>query len=74
MNLGDPMDKKTVVGPLIRNSEIKRVDEWVNESLENGSKLILGGKILSECTYDKTIILNPKKMIKFLNLKFLVQL
>ena len=61
VNLGDPMDKKTVVGPLIRNSEIKRVDQWVGESLENGSKLILGGKILSECTYDKTIILNPKK-------------
>mgnify|MGYP006060362009 FL=1 len=55
------MDKKTVVGPLIRSSEIKRVDQWVGESLENGSKLILGGKVLSECTYDKTIILNPKK-------------
>ena len=41
VNLGDPMDKKTVVGPLIRNSEIKRVDQWVSESLKNGSKLIL---------------------------------
>ena len=61
VHLGDPMDKKTVVGPLIRNTEIKRVDQWVGESLENGSKLILGGKVLSECTYDKTIILNPKK-------------
>ena len=55
------MDVKTVVGPLIRNTEIKRVDQWVGESLENGSKLILGGKVLSESTYDKTIILNPKK-------------
>ena len=33
----------------------------MNESLKNGSKLILGGKILSDCTYDKTIIMNPKK-------------
>lgn len=61
VNLGDPMDKKTVVGPLIRDSEIKRVHQWVGESIENGSELILGGKILSESTYDKTIILNPKK-------------
>ena len=61
VHLGDPMDKKTVVGPLIRNTEVKRVDQWVGESLQNGSKLILGGKVLSEWTYDKTIILNPKK-------------
>ena len=61
VHLGDPMDKKTVVGPLIRNTEVKRIDQWVGESLENGSKLILGGKVLSEWTYDKTIILNPKK-------------
>ncbi len=61
VKIGDPFDKETVVGPLIRNSEVKRVDQWVNESLKNGSKLILGGKILSDCTYDKTIIMNPKK-------------
>ena len=61
LSLGNPMDKKTVVGPLIRNSEVKRVDEWVNESIKNGSELILGGNILSDSTYDKTIIMNPKK-------------
>lgn len=64
VKLGDPMNKNTVVGPLIRNSEVKRVDQWVNESLENGSKLILGGKVLSKSTYDKTIILNPKNTDK----------
>ena len=61
LSLGNPMDEKTVVGPLIRNSEVKRVHEWVNESIKNGSKLILGGNILSDSTYDKTIIMNPKK-------------
>ena len=64
LSLGNPMDKKTVVGPLIRNSEVKRVDEWVNESIKNGSELILGGNILSDSTYDKTIIMNPKKSDK----------
>ncbi len=61
VKIGDPMDKETVVGPLIRNSEVKRVSEWVNESLENGSKLLMGGKALSDSLYDKTILLNPQK-------------
>jgi acyl-CoA reductase-like NAD-dependent aldehyde dehydrogenase len=61
VKIGDPMDKETVVGPLIRNSEVKRVSEWVNESLENGSQLLMGGKALSDSLYDKTILLNPQK-------------
>ena len=64
LSLGDPMDKKTVVGPLIRNTEVNRVDQWVKESIQNGSELLLGGEILSNSTYDKTIILNPKKTDK----------
>jgi len=61
VKLGNPMEKDTVVGPLIRQSEVSRVDSWVKESLENGSELIIGEGILSDVTYDKTIILNPKK-------------
>ena len=64
LSLGDPMDKKTVVGPLIRNTEVNRVDQWVKESIQNGSELLLGGEILSNSLYDKTIILNPKKTDK----------
>ncbi len=64
INLGDPMNTKTVVGPLIRHSEVNRVDEWVKEAIQNGSKLILGGNKLSSCTYDKTILLNPNKKDK----------
>ncbi len=61
VKVGDPMDKSTVVGPLIRNSEVKRVNEWVNESIKNGAKLVTGGKILSNSTFDKTILMNPNK-------------
>ncbi len=61
VKIGNPMNKETVVGPLIRKGEVSRVDEWVKESLKNGSKLILGGKKLSDVSYDKTIILNPNK-------------
>ncbi len=67
VEVGDPMNKKTVVGPLIRNSEIERVDAWVNESIKNGADLIMGGKKISNCLYDKTILMNPKKKDKISN-------
>ena len=41
VKIGNPMNKETVVGPLIRKGEVSRVDEWVKESLKNGSKLMI---------------------------------
>ncbi|PPR43382.1 MAG: Sulfoacetaldehyde dehydrogenase [Alphaproteobacteria bacterium MarineAlpha8_Bin1] len=67
LKVGDPFLKDTVVGPLIRNSELKRVESWVNESLSNKSELVLGGKKISESLYDKTILLNPSKKDKVSN-------
>ena len=59
VEVGNPSDAKTVVGPIIRRNEVERIDGWVNESINNGSSLILGGKKISDVLYDKTIILNP---------------
>ena len=38
--------ESTNLGPLIRNTEVERVDKWVGESTKNGAKLLLGGKRL----------------------------
>ncbi len=65
--VGDPFKKDTVVGPLIRESEILRVDSWINESKENGAELILGGERNAETTYKKTILVNPNKEDKVSN-------
>ncbi len=64
MKIGNPLDKKTEIGPLIRPSEVDRVQGWVKESIENGSETIFGGKKLSETTYEQTLLLNPKKSDK----------
>ena len=42
--VGYPFDKATDVGSLITPKEVNRVEEWVNEAIENGAKLITGGK------------------------------
>jgi len=59
LKVGDPLIESTNLGPLIRNAEVNRVDEWVKESTKNGAKLILGGKKINNNAYDKTILLNP---------------
>jgi glyceraldehyde-3-phosphate dehydrogenase (NADP+) len=41
---GDPLDETTDVGPLIRESDASRVEEWINEAVSGGAKLHCGGK------------------------------
>ncbi len=57
--VGDQLDPKTEVGPLINNDEVNRVEEWVNESVEKGGKILIGGKRISDSCYEPTVILNP---------------
>lgn len=57
--VGDQMDPKTEVGPLINNNEVNRVEEWVNEAVEKGGKILTGGNRISASCYEPTVILNP---------------
>jgi len=57
--VGDQLDPKTEVGPLINNNEVNRVEEWVNEAVEKGGKILVGGKRISKSCYEPTVILNP---------------
>ncbi len=59
LRVGDPTLAETEVGPLIREAEVQRVDEWVREAIEGGASLLCGGKILSPTTYQPTVLLNP---------------
>ena len=57
--VGDPMNEKTEVGPLIRQGEISRITEWINEAVVAGSELICGGKQIGHTCLEPTILLNP---------------
>jgi acyl-CoA reductase-like NAD-dependent aldehyde dehydrogenase len=41
---GNPSDEETEVGPMVRQSEAERVEEWIKEAVEGGAKLIHGGE------------------------------
>ncbi|MBD0349215.1 MAG: aldehyde dehydrogenase family protein, partial [Thermoleophilia bacterium] len=42
LNVGDPADEETDVGPLIDRGARERVLEWVNEARERGARVITG--------------------------------
>lgn len=44
LRTGDPADESTDVGPLIRESDAVRAEEWVREAVTGGARVLCGGK------------------------------
>ncbi len=57
--VGDPTDKTTQVGPLIRPQEVDRIESWVKEAVDAGAKILCGGKKISDFCYEPTVLFNP---------------
>jgi len=43
LKMGDPMDEKTDVGPMINLGAAEQIEEWMNEAVENGARIVCGG-------------------------------
>jgi acyl-CoA reductase-like NAD-dependent aldehyde dehydrogenase len=59
LDCGDPMDTRTVVGPLIRPTELTRIEQWVREAITEGAHCLFGGHPITDSVYSPTILLNP---------------
>jgi glyceraldehyde-3-phosphate dehydrogenase (NADP+) len=44
LKMGDPRDESTQLGPMITESAAERAEEWVQEAIDKGAELILGGE------------------------------
>lgn len=44
LKTGDPLDETVDVGPLIREQDARRAEEWVKEAVAGGAKLLTGGQ------------------------------
>jgi acyl-CoA reductase-like NAD-dependent aldehyde dehydrogenase len=64
LRVGDPLDKETEVGPLIKPGEVDRVDLWVKEAVSEGAELLCGGNKISNTCYEPTLLLNPSQKSK----------
>jgi glyceraldehyde-3-phosphate dehydrogenase (NADP+) len=43
LHVGNPMEHGTNVGPLVRESDAIRVEEWISEAAASGARLVTGG-------------------------------
>lgn len=64
LKVGNPLDPETEVGPLIGTHEVDRVEKWVDEAINQGGKLLCGGKRINDSCYEPTVILNPPQHAK----------
>ena len=59
LRVGDPTLPDTEVGPLIREGEVRRVDEWVQEAVDAGADLLCGGEAIFATCYAPTVLFDP---------------
>ncbi len=57
--VGDAVEEKTEVGPLIRPGEVTRVAEWVEEAGSGGGEILTGGAPLGPTSFAPTVVFEP---------------
>jgi|WetSurMetagenome_2_1015567.scaffolds.fasta_scaffold07190_9 acyl-CoA reductase-like NAD-dependent aldehyde dehydrogenase len=62
IKFGNPFDEDTLVGPMINETEAKRVEHWIQEVKDTNGKILCGGK-REKAVIEPTIISNTKKEI-----------
>jgi len=54
--VGDPMDERTAVGPLISTGDVDRIESWVREAVQGGATLLCGGSRRSDRIFAPTVL------------------
>jgi len=66
MVVGDPLDERVDVGPMIDSKEVDRVEGWVREAQTSGAKVLTGGK-RDGTVYYPTILSNVDEEMKVIS-------
>jgi len=63
---GDPALAETVNGPMISRKDVNRIAEWVDEAVEEGARVLAGGKILDAAhnIYAPTVLTHTRDDMK----------
>jgi acyl-CoA reductase-like NAD-dependent aldehyde dehydrogenase len=57
--VGDPLDPKTDVGPMISRAAAERVDDWVSDAISGGARALCGRR-RRDSIYEPTVLVNTK--------------
>lgn len=63
MVVGDPLDERVDVGPMIDPGEIDRIEAWVQEARDGGAQVVTGGR-RENTVYWPTVLTGVKPQMK----------
>ncbi len=55
LTMGNPLDERTKVGPMIREKDAIRIEEWVDEAVAGGAQVVTGG-VRQGAIYAPTVV------------------
>ncbi|HUX19992.1 MAG TPA: aldehyde dehydrogenase family protein [Spirochaetia bacterium] len=59
MTVGDPKDSSSVLGPMISEEQMRRVEDYIDVGVRSGARKVVGGKRLSGGIFDNGYYLPP---------------
>ena len=68
LKTGDPLDESTEISSMIDEGNAERVESWVNEAINDGAKVLCGGK-RNGGYFEPTVITNSKPQMKVCSLE-----
>ncbi len=63
MVVGDPLDERVDVGPMIDPGEVDRIESWVDEARQGGARVLTGGR-RTETVYWPTVLTDVQPHMK----------
>ena len=56
VTIGDPLDDRTDIGPMIDPGEAARIASWVDEAVAGGARVLTGGRRVGRAGYAPTVL------------------
>jgi acyl-CoA reductase-like NAD-dependent aldehyde dehydrogenase len=64
LNVGDPLDETTDVGPMISSDSCARIHAWTQDAVEEGAEVLTGGHIIDGQIFAPTVMKNVNNTMK----------
>ena len=59
INTGNPLDESVRMGPMVREEDAARVDQWIQEAVSSGARTVIGGEHTG-AMYAPTVVADVK--------------